>query len=45
MQENAPKNYIRLGFSAISSDKILPGLVILGELINSCIPQFKDKIC
>jgi GntR family transcriptional regulator / MocR family aminotransferase len=34
MQDNAPKNYIRLGFSAISSDKILPGLAILGELIN-----------
>jgi GntR family transcriptional regulator/MocR family aminotransferase len=35
MQENAPENYIRLGFSAISSDKILPGLAILGELINT----------
>lgn len=34
MQENAPKNYIRLGFSAINSDKILPGLVLLGELIG-----------
>lgn len=45
MQENAPKNYIRLGFSAINSDKILPGLAILGELINSCIPQPKEKIC
>ncbi len=33
MQENAPKNYIRLGFSAINSDKILPGLAILGKLI------------
>ena len=35
MQKNAPENYIRLGFSAISSDKILPGLAILGELINT----------
>lgn len=34
MQEDAPKNYIRLGFSAINSDKILPGLEILGGLIS-----------
>ncbi|MGB5444323.1 MAG: PLP-dependent aminotransferase family protein, partial [Psychromonas sp.] len=34
MQENAPKNYIRLGFSAINSNKILQGLVILGGLIE-----------
>ncbi|TEW54651.1 PLP-dependent aminotransferase family protein [Psychromonas sp. RZ22] len=33
MQEDAPKNYIRLGFSAIQSDKILAGLAILGGLI------------
>lgn len=34
MHEDAPKNYIRLGFSAISSEKILPGLAILGKLID-----------
>ncbi|WP_372880413.1 PLP-dependent aminotransferase family protein [Psychromonas sp.] len=34
MQENAPKNYIRLGFSAINHDKILQGLTILGGLIE-----------
>ncbi|WP_372883259.1 PLP-dependent aminotransferase family protein [Psychromonas sp.] len=33
-QEHAPKNYIRLGFSAINHDKILPGLAILGKLID-----------
>lgn len=34
MQDDAPKNYIRLGFSAIDSDKILAGLMILGQLID-----------
>ncbi len=34
MQEDAPKNYIRLGFSAINSNKILPGLALVGELIE-----------
>ena len=34
MQENAPKNYIRLGFSAINADKILPGIALLGKLID-----------
>lgn len=34
MQKNAPKNYIRLGFSAIHCDKILTGLEILGTLIE-----------
>ena len=34
MQEDAPKNYIRLGFSAIDTDKILKGLEILGGLID-----------
>jgi len=34
MQKDAPENYIRLGFSAINSDNILPGLAILGDLIN-----------
>jgi len=34
IQENAPKNYIRLGFSAIKSEKILKGLAILGGLID-----------
>jgi GntR family transcriptional regulator/MocR family aminotransferase len=34
MQEDAPNNYIRLGFSAINSKKILQGLAILGELID-----------
>ncbi|WP_299662865.1 PLP-dependent aminotransferase family protein [uncultured Psychromonas sp.] len=33
MQQDAPKNYIRLGFSAINIDKILQGLAILGGLI------------
>ncbi len=33
MQQDAPKNYIRLGFSAINIDKILQGLAILGALI------------
>ena len=34
MQEDGPKNYIRLGFSAINIDKILEGLAILGKLVN-----------
>mgnify|MGYP003624945390 CR=1 FL=1 len=34
MQQDAPKNYIRLGFSAINTDKILEGLAILGGLIT-----------
>ena len=34
MQQDAPKNYIRLGFSAINIDKILAGLNILGGLIK-----------
>ncbi|MDA7746987.1 PLP-dependent aminotransferase family protein [Psychromonas sp.] len=34
MQPDAPKNYIRLGFSAIQTDKILKGLKILGKLID-----------
>ena len=34
IQENGPKNYIRLGFSAISTEKISEGLAILGELIE-----------
>jgi len=34
MQENAPNNYIRLGFSAINFEKILEGLAILGRLIK-----------
>jgi len=34
MQEDGPKNYIRLGFSAINIDKILEGLAILGGLVN-----------
>jgi len=35
MGKNAPKNYIRLGFSAINTDKILAGLKELGTLINT----------
>ncbi|MFT6927257.1 MAG: GntR family transcriptional regulator/MocR family aminotransferase [Psychromonas sp.] len=38
MQKDAPENYIRLGFSAINSDKIIPGLAILGGLINELRP-------
>ncbi|WP_435236091.1 PLP-dependent aminotransferase family protein [Psychromonas sp. PT13] len=34
LKEDAPKNYIRLGFSAINTDKILMGLAILGKLLN-----------
>ena len=34
MQKDAPKNYIRLGFSAIHTDKILTGIKILSGLIN-----------
>ncbi|WP_413700323.1 PLP-dependent aminotransferase family protein [Psychromonas sp. KJ10-10] len=34
MQDDAPDNYIRLGFSAIDSKKILEGLAILGKLID-----------
>ena len=34
MQKDAPKNYIRLGFSAINTEKILEGLAILGGLID-----------
>ncbi|RVU83349.1 PLP-dependent aminotransferase family protein [Leucothrix sargassi] len=34
MEEDAPKNFIRLGFSAIDSEKILQGLKILGGLID-----------
>jgi len=34
MQKDAPKNYIRLGFSAINTDKILDGLAILGGIID-----------
>jgi len=34
MQKNAPKNFIRLGFSAISTDKILTGLELLGSLVD-----------
>ena len=37
MQQDAPKNYIRLGFSAIHIDKILPGLAILGDLITQSV--------
>ena len=39
MQENAPKNYIRLGFSAINSSKILQGLAILGQIIDKLRPS------
>lgn len=39
MQENAPDNYIRLGFSAIQTDKILQGLSILGALIKQLCQQ------
>jgi len=45
MQDNAPENYIRLGFSAINSDNILPGLAILGELIKACAALHKEIIC
>ena len=38
MQDDAPNNYIRLGFSAINIDKILEGLSILGRLIKELIP-------
>ena len=34
MQKDGPKNYIRLGFSAINIDKILEGLAILGGLVK-----------
>jgi GntR family transcriptional regulator/MocR family aminotransferase len=34
MDESSPNNYIRLGFSAINIDKILPGLAILGGIID-----------
>jgi GntR family transcriptional regulator/MocR family aminotransferase len=34
MKENVPHNYIRLGFSAIHRDKILPGLSLLGQMID-----------
>ncbi|WP_298939660.1 PLP-dependent aminotransferase family protein [uncultured Psychromonas sp.] len=34
MQQDAPKNYIRLGFSAINTEKILDGLAILGGIID-----------
>jgi len=51
MQKDAPKNYIRLGFSAINTDKILDGLKILGKLIhtltlstNSDIPAYREQI-
>ena len=33
-QENSPKNYFRLGFSSISTDRIEPGIKKLAELIN-----------
>ncbi|WP_435235058.1 PLP-dependent aminotransferase family protein [Psychromonas sp. PT13] len=39
IEEDAPKNYIRLGFSAIHSDKILEGLAILGGLIDKLAQQ------
>ncbi|MDO6763392.1 PLP-dependent aminotransferase family protein [Agarivorans sp. 1_MG-2023] len=32
-QERAPKNYIRVGFSAISEDRISAGLTLLGSLV------------
>ncbi|MBD2857941.1 PLP-dependent aminotransferase family protein [Spongiibacter sp. KMU-158] len=32
--EGQPKNYLRLGFSAIQSEKINPGLQLLGKLID-----------
>ncbi|PWQ94207.1 PLP-dependent aminotransferase family protein [Leucothrix arctica] len=35
MEDDAPKNYIRLGFSAINTEKILGGLKVLGGLIDS----------
>lgn len=34
MQNGAPNTYIRLGFSAINSIKILEGLAILGKMID-----------
>jgi GntR family transcriptional regulator/MocR family aminotransferase len=34
MQKDGPKNYIRLGFSAINIDKISEGLAILGGLVK-----------
>ena len=39
MKENSPKNYIRLGFSAIKSNKILEGLALLGKLIEQLTEQ------
>ncbi|MDP5252858.1 MULTISPECIES: PLP-dependent aminotransferase family protein [unclassified Vibrio] len=42
LQDDAPKNYIRLGFSAINSAKILEGLEILGEIVKDKIALAKE---
>jgi DNA-binding transcriptional MocR family regulator len=35
MQNNPPQNFIRLGYSSISSKQIEPGVRKLAELIHS----------
>ncbi|MBE9398203.1 PLP-dependent aminotransferase family protein [Pontibacterium sp. N1Y112] len=37
LQEPAPKNYFRLGYSSISTDRIEPGIKKLAELIHSMV--------
>ena len=44
MEKDAPKNYIRLGFSAINMNKILEGLSELGQLINTLAKETKNSI-
>jgi len=45
MQKDTPKNFIRLGFSAIQTDKILIGLKTLGSLIDDLRQSSLEKYC
>lgn len=38
-RDNSPRHFIRVGFSAIATDKIEPGLIKLGALIRQLVSQ------
>ena len=44
VQNNAPVNFIRLGFSAINTDKVLEGLAIQGQLIAEIRQSYLNKL-
>ncbi|MEL0638153.1 PLP-dependent aminotransferase family protein [Marinomonas sp. TI.3.20] len=41
--DNAPRNFIRLGFSSISTDRIEPGIKKLAELINAMSDESSNE--